>query len=458
MNTPSWHLPRRTFLRGLGTAVALPVLDAMLPTKAHGAAGGTGSATTFPKRIAWIYVPNGKNMVDWTPATTGPDYALSPILEPLAAHRRDFSVISGLAIDPANAYGDGGGAHARASASFLTGVHPRKTAAADIRAGVSVDQIAARKIGHETRLPSLELSCDSGQRAGSCDSGYSCAYQFNLSWRSETQPMNPEVDPRAAFERLFGNPDDVGASLAAAARRARQRKSVLDFVLDDARSLSGRLGDADRRKLDEYLTAVREIEQRIERAEKFGAAKAPPGVVAPEMFENFDQQARLMYDVLALAFQTDSTRISTFIVAHDGSNRPYPFIGIRDGHHDLSHHRNDEAKKALLAKINRFHTGQFAYFLDRLKSIREGEGTLLDNCTLLYGSAISDGDKHLHENLPILVAGHGGGAITPGRHVRVEENTPVTNLYRAMLEVTGVPTEKIGDSTGKLDAVFKAAS
>ena len=457
MNTPSWQIPRRTFLRGLGTAVALPVLDAMLPAKARAAVGGTGSTTPFPKRVAWIYVPNGKNMADWTPATTGTDYALPSILEPLAAHRRDFSVISGLAIDPANAHGDGGGSHARASASFLTGVHPRKTAAADIRAGVSVDQIAARKIGHETRLPSLELSCDSGQRAGSCDSGYSCAYQFNLSWRSETQPMNPEVDPRAAFERLFGN-GDVGSSLEAAARRARQRKSVLDFVLDDARSLSSRLGDNDRRKLDEYLTAVREIEQRIERAEKFGAAKPPAGVVAPEMFENFDQQARLMYDVLALAFQTDSTRISTFIVAHDGSNRPYPFIGIRDGHHDLSHHRNDEAKKALLAKINRFHTGQFAYFLDRLKSIREGEGTLLDNCTLLYGSAISDGNQHLHENLPILVAGRGGGAIAPGRHVRVETNTPVTNLYRAMLDVTGVPTEKIGDSTGKLDAVFRAGT
>jgi hypothetical protein len=447
----SWHIPRRTFLRGLGTAVALPVLDAMLPLRALGATGATKGA--FPKRLAWIYVPNGKNMEDWTPATVGADYAMPSILEPLAAHRRDFSIISGLALDPANAHGNGGGDHARASAAFLTGVNPRKTAGADIKAGISADQIAANRIGDQTRLASLELSCDGGQRAGSCDSGYSCAYQFNISWRSDTQPMNPEVDPRAAFERLFGN-GDRAASLEASARRALYRKSVLDYVLDDARSLSRRLGESDRLKLDEYLTAVRDIEARIERAEKFGAAKPPPGVSAPEMFENFDQHARLMYDVLALAFQTDTTRISTFIVAHDGSNRPYPSIGIRDGHHDLSHHRNDEAKKKQIAQINRFHATQFGHFLDKLKSIREGDGTLLDNCTVLYGSAISDGNKHLHENLPILLAGRAGGTTKTGEHVRVDENTPVTNLYRSMLENVGVPTEKIGDSNGKLESLF----
>ncbi len=451
MNPTLARLPRRTFLRGLGTAVALPVLDSLLPSSARAAT----AAGKFPRRLAWVYVPNGKNMADWTPATTGTDYELPSILEPLAAHRRDLTVLSGLAMDPANEHGDGGGAHARASATFLTGIHPRKTAGADIKAGISADQIAANQIGTATRLPSLELSCDSGQRAGSCDSGYSCAYQFNVSWRSETQPMNPEVDPRAAFERLFGN-GDAGASLEAAARRALYRKSVLDYLLDDARSLSRRLGENDRRKLDEYLTAVREIEQRIERAEKFGAPKPPPGVVAPEMFENFDAQVRLMYDILALAFQTDSTRLSTFIVAHDGSNRPYPTIGIRDGHHDLSHHRNDEAKKAQIARINRVHTGQFAYFLDRLKSIREGDASLLDHCTILYGSAISDGNKHLHENLPILLAGRGGGAVSSGRHVRVDEKTPLTNVYRSMLDSVGVRTEKIGDSTGTLDAVFRA--
>jgi hypothetical protein len=458
MSTPKWHLPRRTFLRGLGTAVALPVLHAMLPARALGATGGAGAAGTgpFPKRLAWVYVPNGANMADWTPAATGASYELPMILQPLAAHRADFTLLSGLALDPANSHGDGGGDHARSSAAFLTGCHPKKTAGADIRSGVSVDQIAANRIGDQTRLPSLELSCDGGQRAGSCDSGYSCAYQFNLSWRSETQPMNPEVDPRAAFERLFGN-GDAAASLESAVRRKLYRRSVLDYVLDDARTLSRQLGEHDRRKLDEYLTAVREIERRIERAEKFGTPQPPPGVVAPEMFENFDEHVKLMYDILALAFQTDSTRVATFVVAHDGSNRPYPWIGIRDGHHDLSHHRNDEAKKAQIAKINRFHAGQFSYFLDKLKSIREGDGTLLDHCAILYGSAISDGNQHLHENLPILVAGRAGGALRTGQHVRVDDKTPLTNLYRSMLETAGVPTEKIGDSTGKLDAVFAPA-
>ncbi|MEO5959496.1 MAG: DUF1552 domain-containing protein [Opitutaceae bacterium] len=455
MSSPNFQIPRRLFLRGLGTAVALPVLDSMLPARAFGATAN-GAKQVFPKRVAWVYTPNGKNMADWTPKTVGQNYDLPMILEPLAHHRRDFTVVSGLALDPANSHGDGGGDHARSSASFLTGAHPRKTAGADIKAGISVDQIAANKIGDQTRLPSLELSCDMGQRAGSCDSGYSCAYQFNLSWRSETQPMNPEVDPRSAFERLFGN-GDAAASVEAAARRALYRKSVLDYVLEDARSLERRLGAQDKRKLDEYLTAVRDIEHRIERAEKFGKAQAPAGVVAPEMFETFDEHARLMYDILALAFQTDSTRVSSFMVSHDGSNRPYPMIGIRDGHHDLSHHRNDEAKKAKLAQINRFHSEQFAYFLDRLKSIKEGDGTLLDNCTILYGSALSDGQNHIHENLPILLAGRGGSGIETGRHIRVEEKTPLTNLYRSMLDNIGVATEKVGDSNGKLDALFAKA-
>jgi hypothetical protein len=443
-------LPRRTFLRGLGTAVALPVLDAMLPASARAA---TAATPLSPKRIAWVYVPNGANMVDWTPAATGVDYTLPSILEPLAAHKRDFTVISGLANHQGDELGDGGGAHARASASFLTGVHPRKTAGADIKAGVSVDQLAANQIGDQTRLPSLELSCDGGQRAGSCDSGYSCAYQFNISWKSETQPMNPEVDPRAAFERLFGQ-SDPAATLEASARRALYRKSVLDYVIDDAHRLNRTLGEADRRKLDEYLTAVRDLERRIERAARFGAAQPPTGVAAPEMFETYEQQLGLMYEVMALAFQTDSTRIATFIVAHDGSNRPYPNIGIRDGHHDLSHHRNDEEKKKKLAQINRYHVRQFSLFLDRLKATKEGDGTLLDHSTILYGSALSNGDKHSPEDLPILVAGRGGNTLRTGRHLRVDDKTPMTNLYRSMLDTVGVRTEKVGDSTGKLDTLF----
>ena len=454
MNTNHWQMHRRTFLRGLGAAIALPVLDSLLPTRALASVGG---AKGFPKRVAWIYVPNGANMADWTPAAVGADYELPLILQPLAAHRKDLTVLTGLANHQGDELGDGGGAHARASASFLTGVHPRKTAGADIKAGVSVDQIAANQIGDQTRLPSLELSCDAGQRAGSCDSGYSCAYQFNLSWRSETQPVNAEVNPRAAFERLFGT-GDPAVSLEASARRQLYRRSVLDYVLDDARRLEPRLSLADRRKLDEYLTAVRDLERRIERAAQFPTPTAPAGAAAPEMFETYEQHMTLMYEVMALAFQTDSTRIATFCVAHDGSNRPYPTIGIRDGHHDLSHHREDPDKKNKLAQINRYHVTQFARFLDRLKSIPEGDGNLLDNSTILYGSALSNGDKHSPENLPILLAGKGGGTFASGRHVRVDDKTPMTNLYRSMLDSIGVRTEKVGDSTGRVEQLFSATS
>lgn len=447
----STPIPRRTFLRGLGTMVALPVLNSALPASAR-AAGAPASA---PKRLAWVYVPNGANMADWTPATTGTAYELPKILEPLAAHKNNLSVLTGMANPMGDELGDGGGAHARASASFLTGVHPRKTAGADIRTGISCDQIAANQIGDQTRLRSLELSCDGGQRAGSCDSGYSCIYQFNISWKSETQPMLPEVNPRAAFERLFGN-GDAAASLEAAARRKLYQKSLLDYVLDDAHRLEQRLDTTDRRKLDEYLSSVRDLERRIARAEQFPVPAVPAGVEAPEMFETYEQHMQLMYEVMALAFQTDSTRIATFIVAHDGSNRPYPTIGIRDGHHDLSHHRNDEEKKKLLARINRYHVEQFAKFLDRLKSVPEGDGTLLDNCVIQYGSALSNGNEHDWHDLPILVAGGGGGRLATGRHLKVDDKTPMTNLYRAMLDNAGVHTEKIGDSTGKLDAVFRA--
>jgi hypothetical protein len=448
----STPIPRRTFLRGLGTLVALPVLNSALPASARAAS----RTAALPKRTAWVYVPNGANMVDWTPTTTGANYELPTILQPLAAHQKDLTVVTGLANRQGDELGDGGGAHARASASFLTGVHPRKTAGSDIKTGISCDQIAANQIGDRTRLPSLELSCDGGQRAGSCDSGYSCIYQFNISWKSEYQPMLPEVNPRAAFERLFGN-GDAAASLEAAARRARHHQSLLDYVLEDAHRLERRLGREDRRKLDEYLSSVRDLERRIARAEEFPVPAVPAGVEMPEMFETYEQHMQLMYEVMALAFQTDSTRIATFIVAHDGSNRPYPTIGIRDGHHDLSHHRDDEEKKKKLAQINRYHVTQFARFLDRLKSIPEGEGTLLDNCLIQYGSALSNGNAHTPENLPILLAGSGGGTVTTGRHLQVEEMTPMTNLYRAMLANAGVTTEKIGDSTGSLDAIFQRA-
>jgi hypothetical protein len=440
----NWQIPRRTFLKGMGTAMALPLLEAMTPTKLLGAI----SPAAKPVRMAFVYVPNGVNMADWTPTAEGSDFELPPTLEPLKAHRSDLQVLTGLAHRKADPNGDGPGDHARASASFLTGMQARKTAAVDIRAGVSVDQVAAAKIGRLTRLPSLELSCDKGQQAGSCDSGYSCAYQFNLAWKTATSPLPPEVNPRLVFERLFSNGIAAESEEARAARQANH-KSILDFVLQDAQQLRSKLGSTDRRKLDEYMTAVREIEQRIEHAEQFGAAGtdyARPAGIPGE----YEQHLRVMFDLLTLAFQTDTTRISTFIIAHDGSNRSYPAIGVSDGHHDLSHHGGNQEKKKKIAAINQFHVRQFAYFLEKLKSVKEGGGSLLDHCMIVYGSGISDGNAHNHNDLPVLLAGRGGGTLGTGRHVRYAKDTPMTNLYLSMLDRMGVPTERLGDSTRKL--------
>ncbi len=435
----NWHIPRRTFLKGVGTALALPWLEAMTPL--HAAA----PALPRPLRMAFVYVPNGVNMEDWTPATEGTDFTLPKILEPLAPLRSELQILSGLAHRTAYPNGDGPGDHARASASFLTGVQARKTAAMDVRAGISVDQIAATHVGNQTRLPSLEISCDKGQRAGSCDSGYSCAYQFNLAWKTPTTPLPPEVDPRLVFERLFSN-GALNETAESRARRQQAHKSILDFVLTDAQQLQRGLGVNDRQKLDEYLTSVREIEQRIERAEKMSVA-APDYPTPGGIPRDYEQHLRVMFDLLALAFQTDTTRVSSFMIAHDGSNRSYPTIGVPDGHHDISHHGGNAEKKAKIAKINRFHMTQFAGFLERLKSVREGEDTLLDNCMIVYGSGIADGNAHSHHDLPVLLAGRGGGAFQTGRHLRFAKDTPMSNLYLSMLERMGVKEERFGDST-----------
>jgi hypothetical protein len=298
------------------------------------------------------------------------------------------------------------------SATFLTGCHARKTPGADIKVGISVDQLAAQQIGDQTRFASLEMGTDKARLAGNCDSGYSCAYSFNISWKSESTPMPPEVDPRLVFDRFFGN-GNSGEMDEARIKRDRYKKSILDFALDDARRLKSNLGYTDRRKLDEYLTAVRELEERIGRANQFASTlpdyQRPTGIP-----KNYEEHLKLMFDLLALAFQTDTTRISSFIMAHDGSNRQYANIGVRDGHHELSHHGGDEEKKAKIAKINRFHATQFAYFLDKLSSIQEGDGTLLDNCMIVYGSGLGDGNRHNHDNLPVLLAGK-GGRHTPTR-------------------------------------------
>ncbi|MCA9245833.1 MAG: DUF1552 domain-containing protein [Planctomycetales bacterium] len=446
--TASWRIDRRTFLRGTGTAIALPLLDAMAP-----AVASAGNAAETPVRMAFLYVPNGVIMRDWTPEREGRDYALPATLAPLESVKEDLLVLSGLAHDKAKSNGDGGGDHARSVATFLTGCQAYKTAGKDIRAGVSVDQVAAQHIGEQTKLPSLELGCQPGRQAGSCDSGYSCAYSSNISWRGESTPMPKEVDPRAVFDRLFGDPMGGDSSASSVPWRERHRRSVLDFALADAKRLHARLGSADQRKLDEYLTSVRELERRVDRetddetyvAEGDRPLARPKGVPG-----DFGAHARLMGDLMAMAFQLDLTRVATFMLADAGSNRNYRTIDVPEGHHQLSHHGNDEEKMQKIQKIDRFHIEQFAHLLRRLKSIREGDGTLLDHSMIVYGSGISDGNRHRHNDLPILLAGRGNGTIATGRHVRYDDDTPLMNLYLALLERAGVQIDRLGDSNGKL--------
>jgi hypothetical protein len=432
----------------MGASIALPMLDAMLPKPAQSA---TQQAVT-PTRLAYLYVPNGVQMPDWTPRLSGSSFDLPSVLEPLAPLRNELLVLSGLTLDKARSLGDGGGDHARAMASFLTGTHPKKTGGADLKAGISVDQLAASKVGQATRFASLEIGCEGGRDAGQCDHGYSCAYQVNLSWRGESSPATKEIDPGQVFDRLFGV-QTRGESESSVAKRARRDRSLLDFVTEDARQLAGKLGGADRRKLDEYLTGVREIERRIDRA-RSSTEVGPTHLVRPSGIpSDYREHLRLMADLLVLAFQADLTRVATFVFANDGSNRSYGAIGVPEGHHDLSHHGHDPAKQAKIRAINRFHVEQYAYLLGRLKAVREGDGTLLDRSMVVYGSGISDGNAHNHENLPILVAGRGNGRIDPGRHVAYPKETPLTNLHVALLDRMGVVVDRFGDSTGRLGSL-----
>jgi len=400
--------------------------------------------------MAFCYVPNGVNVERWRPQGTGATYQLSPTLEPLAGLRDHFQVVSGLEQRNGFSGPDGAGDHARANATILTGVRPRKTAGSNIQLGISVDQLAAQRLADATRFASLELSCDGVRKSGACDSGYSCAYQFNLSWRTPTSPMSPEANPRLVFERLFGA--GSGRERQESYRvRQQQQRSILDFAASDADQLKAALGRNDRQKLDEYLTGVREIERRIEHAEKFGAVPdpgvdAPPGIPA-----TYREHLKLMFDVLVLAFQSDSTRIATFLLAHDGSNRTFEDIGVRDGHHSLSHHTGDPAKLEKIAKIDAFYTSQLAYFLGRLRDTQDTDGrSLLHNSMIVYGGGLSDGNKHRHDDLPVILAGHGGGTLATGRHLKLENATPMTNMYLSMLDRLGVPVESFGDSTGSL--------
>lgn len=438
-----WQISRRTMVRGLGAAIALPWLETMGQLSAW--ADGGAAAQTAPNRMAVLYVPNGVNMADWTPAAEGADFTLPAILEPLAPVKDDLLVLSGLTADKARPHGDGGGDHARALSAFTTGAQARKTDGVDIRSGISVDQVAANRVGDQTRLPSLEIGGEGGPMAGNCDSGYSCVYSATMAWRSATQPLPKEFNPKIVFERLFGSEGDTGRK-----QRDEFRKSILDFVRDDAASLAGKVSRNDQRKLDEYFSSIRDIEMRIERAQNLPPVKAPDYTMPTGIPDNFPEHLRLMSDMLVLAFQADVTRVCTFVLTNEGSNRSYPNIGVSEGHHELSHHGNDEAKKAKIREINKFHVTQLAYILQKLKAIPEGDGNLLDHCMIAYGSGNSDGNAHNHDNLPILLAGHGGGTLTTGRHVRYANETPLANLWLSMLERMDVRIPFHGDSTGAL--------
>lgn len=437
----NWQISRRRALRGLGVTLGLPLLDAMSPVVSGAAGSGTESV---PKRMAFIFVPNGVEMSSWTPQEDGDEFQLPPVLQPVSDSKDDLLVLTGLTHDKGRANGDAAGDHARCASVFLTGAQPLKSAD-KVRAGVSVDQYAAQQIGHATLFPSLQLGCERGRDAGSCDSGYSCAYSNNISWAGARSPVSKEVNPRQVFERLFTRPADENA------KRQFFRRSILDFVADDAKQLSSKLGQADRRKLDEYLGGVREVEQRLQRPKTvINVGPQVAGRFPQDVPGDYSEHLRLMCDLMVLAFQTDSTRIITCMFANAGSNKNYRFIGVPNGHHELSHHGGDAQKIAKIRQINTFHTEQFAYLLRQLKTVREGEGSLLDHSMILYGSGISDGNRHNNENLPVLLAGRGGGTITPGRHLRYTPETPMNNLFLSMLDRVGASTDWLGDSTGRL--------
>jgi hypothetical protein len=449
------ELPRRTFLQGAASLMGLPLLDAMLPTNglsavARAADSARAGSDAAPLRLAFMFTPNGVIMPSWTPEQDGENYELSKTLKPLEAFKSELNVISRLGQENGNAKGDGPGDHARSAASFLTGVHPVKTAGADIRAGVSADQVAAQFIGSETRLPSLELGIEGGRTAGNCDSGYSCAYSSTVSWKTEHTPMAKEINPRLVFDRLFSQEDGTPEQRA---RRAKYRRSILDLVASDADKLRGKLGQTDRRKIDEYFTSVREIELRIEQSQKTAELQKPDFDIPEGVPSDLTTHIRLMYDLLVLAFRTDSTRVATYMLANEGSNRRYDSAGVKSGHHQLSHHRDEADKVADLQKIDQYLVEQFAYFLQKLRDTKEGDGTLLDHSIIVYGSGLGDGNRHQHNELPILQVGRGSGTIKTGRHIRSEEVAPLNNLFLSMLHRAGADVPSFGDSTGEFKAI-----
>lgn len=436
------RIRRRAMLRGTAVAMGLPLLEIMRPAARQISAMEPSSS---PVRMACIFFPNGAIMPDWNPTVEGDQWQLSKTLAPLQPFKSKLNVIRNLAHDNGRAHADGAGDHARCAATFLTAARPVKTSG-NIQLGVSIDQVAASQLAGQTPLPSIELGLEPSRNAGSCDSGYSCAYSSNISWRNETQPIPKEITPRMAFERMFTRQDS-------AERRQRDfvRQSILDVVQHDAQKLMQRVGQTDKRKLDEYFSSIREIELRIQRAEDEDQ-KALPSIEVPfGRIEAFREHARLMYDMMAIGFQTDTTRVATFMLDNAGGNRRYTEIGVNDAHHGMSHHRNRPEPVAKLQKIDHYLVEQFAYFLGKLDSIPDGDGTLLDQSIVLYGSGISDGNRHNHGDLPIVLAGGGGGQVTTGRYIQPEYERPMGNLFLSMLDIMGTPVDSIGDSSGRLN-------
>src|SRR6516225_2829304 len=435
-------IDRRTMLRGMGVSVALPLLDAMVP--ALTAFQKTGAKPV--NRFGAVYVPNGIMMREWTPSAEGSAFESMSILNPLEPFRDRLLVLSGLNSTPPAKQTGAPGVHARASTRFLTDTPPKVTNGSDLEAGISMDQIAAKELGHHTQLASIELGLESTESAASCDNGFNCVYTSTISWRGSTTPLPTEHNPRQVFERMFG--DAASTDPATRLARIQQERSILDSVSQRIAKLGQQVGSGDRAKLDEYFEAIRDVERRIQNAEQQSSKELPVVDQPAGIPATFEQHAKLMYDLYALAYQCDLTRVITFMIAHEFSGRTYPEIGVPDAHHPISHHQNDPTRLAKLAKINTYHVTLFASFLEKLRSTPDGDGSLLDHAMIVYGAGMSDSNAHDPKNLPILLAGGGTGLLKGGSHVRFPKDTPLANLHLTLLDRLGVHVEKLGDSAG----------
>jgi hypothetical protein len=439
-------LSRRTVLKGLGVSIALPLLETMRPLVAR-AGAAQAAAGAFPNRMVFVYFPNGVMMNAWKPTGEGSEFELSRTLKAFEQFKDNMLVLANLSDNKAR----GGGAHACTMPAYLSGESIYKTQGDDIRAAITCDQIVAQKVGSATRFPSLELGCDFGQQDGFCDTGYSCVYQTNISWRSENQPAPKEVNPRIVFDRLFAG-QVAGETSIVQQQRETMNLSILDFVREQATEINKRVSLNDRRRMDEYLTSIRDIERRIQAPPAEISADAAKGMERPTRVPPlFRDHFRLMADMLVIALQTDMTRVATLVMATEGNRRSYPELGFTEEHHGVSHHKGDPDLQEKFTKINEHHAGEMAYLIDRVSKVQEGENTLLDNSMIVFGSGMADGNAHAHRDIPTVIFGKGGGTIDPGRHVVCEPNTPICNLWLSLMDRMGVEEEKLGDSTGRLD-------